>query len=115
MKEKSPRINKVAFVDLSLKKAFEELMLGKFEDKELAESIQLAIDNLKENPLRGIRIPSKQWPKEYIQKYSINNLRKYDLRNSWRLIYTIKGNELEIVSVILEWFSHKEYERRFDY
>jgi hypothetical protein len=35
-----------------------------------------------------------------VQKYCINNLRKYDLPNGWRLLYTIKGNEIEITDVI---------------
>ncbi len=41
-------------------------------------------------------------PKEYIKKYKIDNLWKYNLPNAWRLLYTIKGNEVMIVSVILE-------------
>lgn len=39
----------------------------------------------------------------------------YDLPNSWRLIYTIQTNEVMILNVILEWFNHKGYERRFKY
>jgi len=31
------------------------------------------------------------------------------------MLYTIRGNELEIISVIIEWFSHKEYGRKFRY
>jgi len=46
----------------------------------------------------------------------IDNLRKYDLPNGWRLIYTVKGNSVEMVAVILEWSaSHKKYEKRFGY
>lgn len=115
MSKKVKRIKRVAFAELSLKKAFEELKTGKYEDKQLVRFLDRAIEDLKENPFCGIRIPSKLWPKEYIRKYKINNLRKYDLPNAWRLIYTIKGNELEIISVIIEWLSHKEYDRRFKY
>jgi hypothetical protein len=32
-----------------------------------------------------------------------------------RLIYSITGDEISIVSIILEWFDHKDYERRFSY
>ena len=36
-----------------------------------------------------------------MKKFGINNLWKYDLPNSWRLIYTIKTNEVMILNVIL--------------
>ncbi|MFH1895329.1 MAG: type II toxin-antitoxin system RelE/ParE family toxin [archaeon] len=113
--KKFERINKVAFADLSLQKAFLGLQEGKHEDKQLAKFLQRAIDDLKKNPFCGIRIPSKLWPKEYVMKYGIDNLRKYNLPDSWRLIYTIRGNKLEIISVLIEWFNHKNYERKFKY
>ena len=53
--------------------------------------------------------------KKYVLDYKIDNLWKYDLPNSWRLIYTIRLDEVEIISVVLEWFNHKEYDRRFGY
>jgi Txe/YoeB family toxin of Txe-Axe toxin-antitoxin module len=115
MKNMPERISRVSFADVSLKKAFESLKDGKHEDKQLANFILRAIKDLKENPLCGIKIPSKLWPKEYIKKYEITNLRKYDLPDGWRLIYTIEGNELEIISILIEWFNHKEYEKRFGY
>ena len=109
------RVKKVAFIDSSLKKAFEELQSGKHEDKQLAEFIQRAINDLKENPLCGIKIPSGLWPKEYIKKYGIDNLRKYDLPDGWRLLYTLRGNDVEIISILIEWLNHTEYERAFKY
>ena len=64
----------------------------------------------------GIKVQRELWPKIYVQKHSIDNLRKYDLPNGWRVIYTLRGSEVEIVAVILEWFStHKQYEKRFGY
>ena len=74
-----------------------------------------AINNLLDDPLCGINVPRPQWPKEYIKMYKINCLYKYKLPNGWRLIYTVRGNEIEIVAVILEWMTHKEYDRRFKY
>lgn len=105
----------VAFIDEKTKKAFEELKKGKFEDSELYGFINRAIDDLKKDPMCGIRIPKKQIPKEYIKKYNVDNLRKYNLPGAWRLIYTIKADEVMILSIILEWMTHKEYERRFGY
>ena len=55
-------------------------------------------------------------PKEYFRKYGkLDNLWKYNLPNAWRLIYTIKTEEVVVLSVILEWMDHKNYERRFKY
>jgi hypothetical protein len=39
----------------------------------------------------------------------------YDLPGGWRLVYTIKEDEITILNVILEWFNHKGYEKRFNY
>lgn len=105
----------VVFISEKLKNEFEELKEGKFEDNELYKSINKIFDILKENPTSGIKIPKKLWPKEYIQAYEITNLWKQNLPNAWRLIYTIEMNEIKIVSIILEWFDHKEYEKRFGY
>jgi len=105
----------VAFINESLKEIFFELEKGKFKDKQLFGFINHAIDDLKENPLCGIKISKRLWPIDYIKKYKINNLWKYNLPNSWRLIYTIKEDQITIVSIILEWFRHKDYERRFKY
>lgn len=115
MKKKSERIKRVAFAEPSIKKAFEELEKGKHEEQQLAKFLRRAIDDLKANPFCGIRVPSKLWPREYIKKYEIDNLRKYDLPKGWRLLYTIRGNELEIISILIEWLDHKNYERRFKY
>ena len=112
---KNKRITRIAFAEESLKKAFESLEKGKFEDKQLADFLNRAMDDLLTNPLCGIKIPSKLQPKEYVQKYQIDNLRKYDLPNSWRLLYTLRGNEVEIISVLIEWLNHKDYDRTFGY
>ncbi len=115
MSNEDKRIKRVAFIDASLKESFDKLRKGKFEDRQLADFIDRAMDDLKENPYCGIKIPKKLWPKEYFTKYKIKNLWKYDLPNAWRLAYTIKGDNIQIVSVLLEWFNHKNYEKRFGY
>jgi Txe/YoeB family toxin of Txe-Axe toxin-antitoxin module len=105
----------VAFISEKLKGKFELLKEGKFEDKNLYTFIQGAINDLKQNPLCGAKIPKALWPKDYVQKYMITNLWKYDLPNAWRLIYTLETDEIKIISIILEWFDHKDYEKRFGY
>lgn len=105
----------VAFAEMKLEREFETLKEGKFQDKQLYHFIERAIKDMKNNPACGIKIPKRLWPKSYIEDYDINNLWKYDIPNGWRLIYTIKEDEVKILNVVLEWFDHKEYEKRFNY
>ena len=70
---------------------------------------------LKENPFAGDQIRKGQIPKHYIQKYGVNNLWRIELSNYWRLIYTIKSDELEIIVFVLDISDHKKYEELFGY
>jgi len=104
--------NFVGFIDSKVKEEYEK---AKAEDPQLFKFLERATDDLKENPFCGIKVPKNLWPKEYVRKYSINNLWKYDLPNAWRLIYTISKDKVQILAIILEWFDHKDYEKRFGY
>ena len=103
------------FVDDNIKKAFYKLEEGDNSEQELFRFINQAMDNIERNAFCGIQIPKKQIPKEYIKKYSVMNLWKYDLPNAWRLIYSIRGGKAIVVSIILKWMNHKDYEKRFNY
>tara|TARA_Y100000310_G_scaffold237519_2_gene240810 strand:- start:1106 stop:1438 length:333 start_codon:yes stop_codon:yes gene_type:complete len=105
----------VSFISNKLKSEYESLNSGKFENKELHKFILRAIRDLKKNPTCGIKIPKKLWPKEYIKKYEVSNLWKYDLPNGWRLVYTIEHSRIKIMNIILEWFNYKDYEKKFKY
>tara|TARA_Y100000310_G_scaffold153901_1_gene153457 strand:+ start:22236 stop:22559 length:324 start_codon:yes stop_codon:yes gene_type:complete len=106
----SDKIINVGFISQKLKHQFETL-----KDKQLYKFIDHAIDDLQKNPGCGTKIQKRIWPKEYKNKYGITNLWKYDLPNAWRIIYTIDTDQVRIMSIILEWFSHKDYEKRFKY
>ncbi len=71
--------------------------------------------DLRENAFCGVRIRKKLIPKVYVEKYGIDNLWKYDLPGGWRLVYSVANGQICILSIILEWMSHKDYERRFNY
>ncbi len=104
--------SQVVFANDKIEKDFNDLE----ENNEIKKFIRRAIEDIKQNAFCGIPIPKKIIPKEYVQKYSVKNLWKYDLPDGWRLVYTITTpNKVEILSVILEWFNHLEYERRFNY
>lgn len=81
----------------------------------LLNSIKQKIEFLKENPEYGIHIPKNKIPKEYVIKYDVNNLWKVNLSGAWRMIYTIRGSEVEIVSLILDILNHRDYEKKFGY
>ena len=105
----------IRFSDLKIRESFHRLEQGDKSEKELFKIINQALDNIEENAFCGIQIPKRLIPKEYIKKYNVENLWKYDLPKGWRLIYSIMNDEILVISVILEWFNHKEYERRFKY
>ena len=104
--------SKVKFISKKLEDSFNSLP----DDDIVKKAIIKAVKDLKLNAFAGIHVPKRLIPAEYIRKYSINNLWKYDMPNGWRLLYTITTeNEVELISAILEWFDHKEYERKFKY
>ncbi len=104
--------SKVVFISDELEDSFNSLS----EDDFVKKSIIRAIKDLKQNAFMGVHVPKRLIPKEYIRKWGINNLWKYDMPKGWRLLYTVTSeNEVELISAILEWFDHKDYERRFKY
>ncbi len=106
------RKSKAVFADKNLEKEFQELE----ENSEIKRHIKNAMIEIEKNAFCAIPIPKRLIPKSYIQKYGITNLWKYDLPDGWRLIYSITTpNKIEIISIILEWFNHPDYERRFNY
>lgn len=107
--------SEINFADEKLQKNFEELKNSVNEDKNLYKWICRAFEDLEENAFCGIRIQKKLIPKIYIEKYEIDNLWKYDLPKGWRLIYSVANGQVCVISIILEWMSHKEYEKRFRY
>lgn len=104
--------SKVKFIDDDLEKSYNQLKDSDF----LKKAIKRAVKDLNRNAFSGIQVPKRLIPKEYVRKYKINNLWKYDLPKGWRLMYTITAdNEVEIITAILEWLNHKDYEKRFGY
>ena len=104
--------NAVVFAEQSLEQAF----LNLAENSPLRKSIRKAIEKLKQNVFSGENIPKNLIPKEYVQKYKIDNLWWYPLANAWRLVYSIvTPSNVEILAVIIEYFDHKNYERKFGY
>ena len=102
----------VNFIDLELKKTFEELEKS---DPRLFKEINKAIQNICQNSSCGRNVKKKLIPKELIQRYSIDNLWIYNLRKDWRLLYSVGRYEIELIAVILDWMDHKDYEKLFKF
>lgn len=66
-------------------------------------------------PDSGIQIPRKFFPAKYLIKYQINNLWKMNLFNYWRIVYTLRGDKIEILCVILDLIDHPTYNKIFGY
>ena len=100
-----------------IEQEFNELknIVKKSNNQIILKSIQQKITILKEDPEYGIHISKSKILKEYIQKYNINNLWKVNLSGYWRMLYTIKSNEVEIISLILDLIDHKKYNKKFGY
>jgi len=108
--------SRIVFADDKIKKAFERLKASKTEDKKIYDFLVRAFEDIEKDASCGMQIPKRLIPKDYVKKYgNIDNLWKYNLPNAWRLIYTIKKEEIIILGIILEWLDHKNYERRFGY
>lgn len=81
----------------------------------LLNSIKQKIEIMKVNPEYGIHISKDRIPKEYIRDYDVNNLWKINLAGAWRMIYTIRGSNVEIISLILDIIDHNSYNKKFGY
>lgn len=81
------------------------------EEIQLLKSIKQKIEFIKANPFYGDNIPKKLIPKEY----HAQNLWRIELSQFWRMLYTIKGDQIEVFCFILEIVDHKRYNKIFGY
>ena len=85
------------------------------ENQSLLRSLERAREILKVNPTYGDHVERKKIPKEYVQKYGIDNLWRVELSKYWRLLYTLKGSEVEIITFVLDIMDHERYDKLFGY
>ncbi len=100
-------------------KSLEELKLrarnGDFDSAKLLILIEKGIEKLKYDFKYGEHISKSKIPKEYTMKYGNISLWKLNLNQYWRMVYIVKGNEIEVISILLEVLDHKIYDRKFGY
>lgn len=88
---------------------------GDGEADYLLKIIDRGIAKLVEDQTTGQKIQKKLFPAYYKKKYDVTNLWRLRLDDNWRMIYTLIGERIKIVSVILEVLEHKKYDRKFGY
>lgn len=88
---------------------------GDGEAEYILDLIRKGISTLSKDIESGQKIQKRLWPKYYSRKYGISNLWRLRLDRYWRMIYTLIGEEIRIITVILEVIDHKDYNRRFGY
>ena len=103
------------FADIALKSAFDALEKGDAQEKQLHCSLVRAFNHIKHNVFCGAQVPKKLIPREYLQKYRVDNLWKCNLPGAWRLLYSVEKEGITVVAILLEWLNHKSYEKRFGY
>ncbi len=81
------------------------------QNQQLLKAIKKTTEILKLNPQYGTQIPRKQIP----NILPVDNLWKVNLTGYWRLLYTLRGEKLEIICFILEIVDHKKYNKIFGY
>ncbi len=81
------------------------------EEMRLLKSINQKRDFIKANPFYGDNIEKKKIPKEY----NVSNLWRVELTGYWRMLYTLKGDQIEIICFILDILNHKDYNKKFGY
>jgi len=103
---------KVRFISEELKKAFESL---NEKNPRLYKEIERAFSSICNDAFFGRRVKKELIPKKFIKDYDINNLFIYNLSDGWRLIYSLVNEDIELISIILDWMNHKDYERLFNF
>ncbi len=80
-------------------------------EMQLLRSIKQKIEFIKANPFYGNNIEKVKIPKSY----DVQNLWRVELSQFWRMLYTIKGDQIEIICFILDIINHETYDKKFGY
>lgn len=81
------------------------------EEAQLLKSIKQKVELIKANPFYGDNIPKNLIPKSY----NVQNLWRVELTGYWRMLYTIKGDQIEIICFVLDILDHDRYDKKFGY
>jgi len=80
-------------------------------EQQLLKSIKQARDMLKLNPNYGDSVPKEQIPIHM----DVSNLFVVDLNRDWRMLYTLVGDQVEVLAFVLNIVDHPTYDKMFGY
>ena len=82
------------------------------EHQQLLKFIKQKIEIIKVNPQYGSPVP-----KVLVKRsgYPVDNLWVADLIGYWRMLYTLKGSQIEILCFVLEIIDHERYDKILGY
>jgi hypothetical protein len=81
------------------------------DNQRLLRSIKQKIELIRSCPQYGASVPKSIIP----GRLHVDNLRVVDLAGFWRMLYTLKGSQIEIICFVLEICDHDRYNRIFGY
>ena len=81
------------------------------EEMQLLKAIKQKSELIRQNPMYGNNIPKNLIPKGL----DVSNLFRVELTGYWRMLYSLEGNEIEIVAFILFITDHQAYDKLFRY
>ncbi|MFH1229007.1 MAG: hypothetical protein V1678_01110 [Candidatus Aenigmatarchaeota archaeon] len=81
------------------------------ESQQLLKSINQKTALVKADPQYGDSVPKRLIPKAI----PVDNLWVVDLAGFWRMLYTLKGSQIEIICFVLEICDHYRYNKIFGY
>jgi Txe/YoeB family toxin of Txe-Axe toxin-antitoxin module len=84
-------------------------------DLSMLKAIMRNIEIIKKNPFYGDKLSKKLIPKEYIKNYDADNLYRIELPDFFRMLYTLKDDEIEIIAFVLDIVDHKKYNKKLRY
>ena len=86
-------------------------------ERGILRAVDKKVELIKANPHYGNPIAKKLIPKDYKEKYGINNLFRVELPNRWRMLYSLTDSEtkIEIIAFILDLIGHPTYNKKFGY
>ena len=80
-------------------------------ERMLLTAIMRKLTLIKTNPFYGQPLSKRLIPK----KYHVQNLYRVELPQFWRMVYTLKDGNIEIIAFVLDILDHKKYDKEFKY
>ena len=81
------------------------------EEMQILKSLKQKSEILKINPTYGDKIPHRLIPKTL----NVSNLFRIELTGYWRMLYSLEGNQIEVIAFILYIIDHPTYNKLFGY